>query len=144
VRPSHVYGPGGWFAEEIVARLRGVGRFAVVGSGENWWDVVHVEDVAAAIVDAVERAPSGALYHVVDDEPIRYREFVSLTARALRVRPPRHVPAALARLAAGADPVRAVVRSARSSNERLKRELGWTPRWPSAREGVPDAVARLR
>jgi nucleoside-diphosphate-sugar epimerase len=44
---------------------------------------------------------------------------------------------------AGADPVRAVVRSARSSNARIKHELGWQPRFPSAREGVPDAVARL-
>jgi nucleoside-diphosphate-sugar epimerase len=44
---------------------------------------------------------------------------------------------------AGADPVRAVVRSARSSNALIKRELGWQPRFPSAREGVPDAVAQL-
>jgi len=28
---------------------------------------------------------AGALYHVVDDEPIRYHEFVALTARALGV-----------------------------------------------------------
>jgi hypothetical protein len=39
--------------------------------------------------------------------------------------------------------VRAVVRSARSSNAHIKSELGWQPRFPSAREGVPDAVARL-
>ena len=47
VRPSHVYGPGGWYAEELVPRLRRPGRFAVIGRGENLWDVVHVEDVAA-------------------------------------------------------------------------------------------------
>ena len=28
IRPSHVYGPGGWYAEELVARLRQPGRFA--------------------------------------------------------------------------------------------------------------------
>ena len=42
VRPSHVYGPGGWYAEELVPRLRQPGRFAVIGSGANLWDVVHV------------------------------------------------------------------------------------------------------
>ena len=57
VRPSHVYGPGGWFAHEIVARLRQPGRFAVVGRGDNLWDVVHVDDVASALVDAPS-APS--------------------------------------------------------------------------------------
>jgi nucleoside-diphosphate-sugar epimerase len=143
IRPSHVYGPGGWYEEEFVKRLRQPGRFAVVGSGENWWDVVRVEDVASACVDAAERAPAGAVYHVVDDEPIRYYDFVALTAEALGVGPPRRIPAWVARLVAGRDPVRAVVRSARSRNERVKRELGWRPRYPTAREGVPDAVAKL-
>jgi nucleoside-diphosphate-sugar epimerase len=143
IRPSHVYGPGGWYEEEFVKRLRQPGRFAVIGSGENWWDVVRVEDVATACVDAAERAPAGALYHVVDDEPIRYYDFVAMTAEALGVGRPRRVPEWLARLAAGADPIRAVVRSARSSNARIKSELGWQPRYPSAREGVPDAVAQL-
>jgi nucleoside-diphosphate-sugar epimerase len=143
IRPSHVYGPGGWYEEEFVKRLRQPGRFAVIGAGDNWWDVVRVEDVASACVDAAERAPAGAVYHVVDDEPIRYYDFVALTAQALGVGPPRRIPAWLARLVAGRDPVCAVVRSARSSNERIKRELGWKPRYPSAREGVPDAVARL-
>jgi nucleoside-diphosphate-sugar epimerase len=143
IRPSHVYGPGGWYAEEIVGRVRGPGRFAVIGSGENWWDVVRVEDVAAACVDAAERAPGGSLYHVVDDQPVRYYDFVALTAEAAGVGPPRRIPAWVARLAAGADPIRAVTRSARSSNARIKAELGWVPRYPSAHEGVPDAVASL-
>jgi nucleoside-diphosphate-sugar epimerase len=143
IRPSHVYGPGGWFEEEFVKRLKQPGRFAVIGSGENWWDVVRVEDVASACVDAAERAPGGAVYHVVDDEPIRYYDFVALTAEALEVGSPRRVPAWLARLVAGRDPVCAVMRSARSSNARIKRELGWEPRYPSAREGVRDAVAML-
>jgi len=143
LRPSHVYGPGGWYAEEIVKRLRQPGRMVVIGRGDNWWDVVRVEDVASACTRAAERAEPGSLYHVVDDEPIRYAQFVALTADALGVGKPHRVPAWLARLAAGRDPVTAVVRSARSSNERLKRELGWRPRWASAREGVPDAVAKL-
>jgi len=143
IRPSHVYGPGGWYAEEIVKRLRQPGRMVVIGRGKNWWDVVRVEDVATACVDAAERAPDGALYHVVDDRPLRYYEFVALTAQALGVGTPRHVPIWLARLVAGGDPVRAVTRSARSSNARIKNELGWEPRYPAAHEGVPDAVARL-
>jgi nucleoside-diphosphate-sugar epimerase len=143
LRPSHVYGPGGWYAEEIVKRLRQPGRFAVVGSGKNWWDVVHVDDVAAACADAAERGQSGSLYHVVDDEPIRCYDFVARTAEALGVGRPRRIPAWLASLAAGTDPIRAVVRSARSSNERIKRELDWTPRYASSADGVPAAVAAL-
>jgi nucleoside-diphosphate-sugar epimerase len=143
IRPSHVYGPGGWYEEEFVKRLQSPGRFAVIGNGKNLWDVVRVEDVAAACADALERAPDGAVYHVADDEPITFNDFISLTAQALGTGPPRHVPAALARLAAGRHAVTAATRSARSSNARIKQDLGWAPAYPNARVGVPDAVARL-
>ncbi len=144
VRPGHVYGPGGWYAHEFVARLRQPGRFAVIGRGDNWWDVVRVEDVATVLADATERGPDGGLYHVADDQPVTFYDFVKLTADALGVGAPRRIPAPLARLIAGRDPVVAAVRSARTSNERVKRELGWQPRFPGAREGVPDAVAQLQ
>ena len=143
IRPSHVYGPGGWFVEEFVDRLRQPGRFAVIGSGKNWWDVVRVEDVARACADATERAPAGALYHIVDDQPIQFYDFVALAATALGKGPPRRIPAWLARFVAGTDPVRAVTRSAKSSNARIKSELGWEPRFPTADQGVPDAIARM-
>jgi nucleoside-diphosphate-sugar epimerase len=144
VRPSHVYGPGGWYEEEFVKRLRQPGRFAVIGRGDNWWDVVRVEDVASALVSAAERAPDGAVYHAVDDEPISFYDFIALTAKALGVGPPRRIPAALARVAAGRHAVTAVTRSARSSNATLKDGLGWQPRFPTAAVGVPDAVAGIR
>jgi nucleoside-diphosphate-sugar epimerase len=143
LRPSHIYGPGGWYATELVKRLRAPGRLVVIGSGKNWWDVVRVEDVATACVDAAERAPDGAVYHVADDEPITQYDFVALTAQALGVGKPRRVPMWLASIVSGADPARAVVRSARSSNAHIKQELGWAPRFPSAQQGVPDAVAHL-
>ena len=143
VRPSHVYGPGGWYEHEIVDRIKAPGRFAIVGRGKNLWDVVRVEDVAAAFVAAMERAPAGSLFHVVDDEPVIYRDFVAATADALGAGRPRRIPAFVARIAAGRDPVKAATRSARSSNAKIKRELGWMPRFPTAAEGVPDAVAAL-
>ena len=85
VRPGHIYGPGGWFEHEILARLRRPGRFAVIGRGDNLWDVVHVDDVAGALVDALERAPAGEVYHAADDEPITYYDFMALSAQALGV-----------------------------------------------------------
>jgi nucleoside-diphosphate-sugar epimerase len=143
IRPSHVYGPGGWYESELIAHLRQPGRFAVIGTGENLWDVVHLDDVVSAFVLAVERAAPGSTYHVADDEPITFYDFMALTASRLGVGPPRRIPASVAQLIAGRNAVAAAVRSARSSNAKLKRELGWHPRFPTAREGVADAVARL-
>ncbi|HMH47883.1 MAG TPA: NAD(P)-dependent oxidoreductase [Solirubrobacteraceae bacterium] len=143
IRPSHVYGPGGWYASEPIAQLRKPGRFAVIGAGTNLWDVVHVDDVASALALAAEQAAPGTVYHVADDEPISFYDFMALTARELGIGTPRRIPEALARLVAGRNAVAAAVRSARSSNAKIKRELAWQPRFPTAREGVADAVARL-
>jgi nucleoside-diphosphate-sugar epimerase len=143
IRPSHVYGSGGWYASELVAGLRRPGRLAVIGSGENLWDVVHVHDVARALVLAAEQAPAGSVYHVVDDQPITFYDFMALTATRLGVGAPRRAPVWLARLIAGRNAVDAAVRSARSSNAKIRAELGWEPRFPTAEVGVPDAVAGL-
>ncbi len=143
IRPSHVYGPGGWFESEFVARLRQPGRFAVIGRGTNLWDVVRDVDVVSAFALAIESAPAGTTYHVADDEPITFADFVALTAREVGVGPPRRLPAWIARAVAGSDPVTAVTRSARSSNARIKRDLGWEPRFPTAEQGIPDAVAAM-
>ena len=114
-----------------------------MGKGDNWWDVVRVEDVAAALVLATERAADGSVYHVADDDPIRFYDFIALAAEALGIGKPRRIPVGLARLIGGADPVLAVTRSAKTANNRIKRELGWAPRYPNARTGVPDAINRL-
>ena len=143
IRPSHVYGSGGWYASELVAGLRRPGRLAVIGSGQNLWDIVHVHDVAHALVLAAEQAPAGSIYHVVDDQPITFYDFMALTARRLGVGAPRRAPVWLARMIAGSNAVDAAVRSARSSNAKIRRELGWEPRYPTAETGVADAVAGL-
>jgi nucleoside-diphosphate-sugar epimerase len=143
IRPSHVYGPGGWYASELIAHLRQPGRFAVIGSGENLWDVVHVDDVVGALLLAAEDAPAGSTYHVADEQPITFFDFMALTAQSLGVGRPRRIPAAVGRVVAGRNAVDAAVRSARSSNVKIKSELGWVLQFPTASEGVPDAVARL-
>ena len=100
LRPSHVYGPGGWYANELVAQLRQPGRFAVIGRGENLWHVVHVHDVATALVLAAENPAAGPTHHVVDDEPIAFYDFMALTAEALGSGPPLRIPGG-ARVAGG-------------------------------------------
>lgn len=119
------------------------GGFVVIGDGANLWDVVHVEDVANAIVEAAEKAGPGTCFHCADDHAVTQYEFIARTARALGVGAPRRSPVWMARLVTGSGPAMAVVRSARTSNAKLKRELGWTPRYPTVETGIPAAVAAI-
>ena len=132
--PGTYYDCGGTIAEETLKR-----RNPIVGKGDGNFSHVHVEDAAAAYVAAVERGSPG-IYNVVDDEPAPQREWLPVYARALGAKPPRRVPAWLARLFAGKDLVSAAVEMRGASNAKAKRELGWTPGHPSWRQGFAEAL----
>jgi uncharacterized protein len=53
-----------------------------VGSGDQWWSWVAIDDVMGAYLHALEHPLSGAV-NVVSPEPVRNREFVELLGRVL-------------------------------------------------------------
>ena len=112
--------------------------FPIVGSGEGVSSFIHVEDAAAATVLALDH-DGPAIYNVVDDEPAPIREWLPELATVLGAKPPRHVPRWLARLFAGDAVVMMGTESRGASNAKAKRELGWTPRYASWRQGFMAA-----
>jgi nucleoside-diphosphate-sugar epimerase len=103
-------------------------------------EFVHLEDAAAATLLAVEDGTPG-IYNVVDDEPAAARDWLPVLAQVLDAPPPRRFPAWLARLVAGDAAVLMATESRGASNAKAKRELGWTPRYPTWREGFRAAYA---
>jgi nucleoside-diphosphate-sugar epimerase len=109
-------------------------QFPVVGDGGGLSSFIHLDDAAAATVLALERGGAG-VYNVVDDDPAPAREWLPVLAEVLGAKPPRRVPRWLARLVAGEAAVMIGTEARGASNAKAKRELGWTPRFPSWREG---------
>ena len=90
-------------------------------------------------------AAAGEIYHCADDTPTTYAEAVWPRRRGARRRARRAASRRrLAKLVAGSGPIITVTRSARTSNAKLKAELGWEPAFPDSREGIPAVVAQLR
>jgi nucleoside-diphosphate-sugar epimerase len=138
LRYGWFYGPGTYFGEEgSLAREVRKRRFPVVGSGAGMFSWIHVDDAAGATVAAVEHGAPG-VYNVVDDEPAALRDWLPVYAEAIGAKPPRRVPVWLARLVAG-KMAGAVNLQSGASNAKVKRELGWKPRWSSWREGFREA-----
>ncbi len=118
-------------------------QFPIVGDGGGIWSWIHLDDAAAATALALEH-DGPAIYNVVDDDPAPVREWLPVLAQAVGAKPPRRFPTWLARLLAG-DAVTVMATEARgASNAKAKRELGWTPRYPSWRTGFPAAYAAIR
>jgi nucleoside-diphosphate-sugar epimerase len=118
-------------------------RFPIVGDGDGVWSFVHLDDAAAATVLALERGDPG-VFNVVDDDPAPVRKWLPALAEAIGAKPPRHVPAWLARTLAGDVGVAMMTELRGASNAKAKRELGWTLRYPSWRQGFPAAYRSLR
>ncbi|HUK72353.1 MAG TPA: NAD(P)-dependent oxidoreductase [Streptosporangiaceae bacterium] len=116
-------------------------RFPVVGNGGGVSSFIHLDDAAAATTLALEHDRAG-IYNIVDDEPAPVREWLPVLANALGAKPPRHIPRWLARLVAGEGAVMMGTESRGASNAKAKRELGWTLRYPTWRQGFTAAYGQ--
>lgn len=141
LRYGTLYGPGTWFARDgdMITQIR-KRRMPVVGSGNGVTSFLHVDDAATATVRALD-AGSPGIYNVVDDDPVTYRQLLPELAGMLGAKPPRHVPAWLVRAFAGSVAVTTLTEQRGASNEKVKRQLGWRPRYASWRTGF---AAELR
>jgi len=113
-------------------------QFPIVGNGGGITSFIHLDDAAAATVIALEDGAAG-IYNIVDDEPAPVREWLPVLADALGAKPPRRFPGWLARLFAGDVAVMMATEARGASNAKAKRELGWTLRYPSWRQGFVTA-----
>jgi nucleoside-diphosphate-sugar epimerase len=114
-------------------------QLPIVGGGTGIWSFIHIDDAATATVIAIEGGPSG-IYNIVDDEPAPVSEFLPALAAAVGAKPPLRVPRWLGRLAAGEVAVMAMTRLRGASNEKAKRELGWSLGYPSWRQGFAEGL----
>jgi 2-alkyl-3-oxoalkanoate reductase len=141
LRYGGFYGPGTGLAPDAEQwKLIAARRFPLVGDGGGVWSFCHIEDAAAATLAALECWTAGEIYNVCDDEPAPVREWLPAIAAAIGAPPPRRIPRWVGRLM-GEHLVSLMCEVRGASNAKAKRELGWSPRWPSWREGMAALAA---
>jgi 2-alkyl-3-oxoalkanoate reductase len=140
LRYGPFYGPHTSIAKDgsVVQAVRRR-KLPLVGEGAGVWSFVHIDDAAGATAAAVESG-RGGVYNVVDDEPAPVSEWLSYLAHCAHAQPPRQVSAWMARLLIGEHAVAMMNEIRGVSNAKIKRELGWTPRWPTWRDGFRDVL----
>jgi nucleoside-diphosphate-sugar epimerase len=118
-----VFGRGGGFAGDFVRQARERGEIRIVGTGENRWPFVHVDDLADLYVLALA-AEAGSLYFASAGPSIPVKEVALAAAHGARV---ESIPLEAARRALG--PVaEALVLDQIISSRKAARELGWSPK----------------
>jgi nucleoside-diphosphate-sugar epimerase len=142
LRYGGFYGPGTAISRTpdalmaVAVRKR---RFPILGGGGGVFSHIRIDDAAAATVAALDHGRPG-VYNVVDDEPAPVREWLPVLAGALSAKPPRRIPRWLGRLAAGEAATLVMTEARGASNDKAKRELGWTPNYASWRLGFAQGL----
>jgi len=84
LRPATVYGRGGGSALSVLfqqAQQKGSAQY--IGTGENRWSTVHVDDLAALYVLALERAPAGSVFNAAAGASISTKDLATAIGIAL-------------------------------------------------------------
>jgi len=123
VRSSGIYGPG---RGVLFAKFKR-GEAVMDGDGSRWLNQIHQRDLVAALLHLVDRGARGEIYNATDDTPVTLRDFYAWCSEYLQLPLPPSGPV---------DPNRKRgLTSKRVSNAKL-RATGWTPMYPSFREGI--------
>jgi len=137
-RLSGIYGPG----RGPLARLRRGEARAVIKPGQVF-NRIHVEDIATALEAAMARPGAqagGRVYNVTDDEPAPPQDVLDFAADLMVLPRPQRVPFEDADMSAMARSFYAD--NKRTSNARMKQELGVTLTYPTYREGIRALAAQ--
>jgi nucleoside-diphosphate-sugar epimerase len=128
IRPGDVYGHAGGIPAMWTQTARATGAARFVGDGSNRWAMVHVDDLAALYVLALEKAPAGAIYNAADETAFTVAEMAEAASygagrggavTAWPLEEARH------ELGGFAD---ALALDSKISSDRAREQLGWSTR----------------
>jgi nucleoside-diphosphate-sugar epimerase len=127
LRPAAIYGPGRGVHESMRA-----GKYRLPGDGSNFISRIHVDDLAAHCVAALDAELTGA-FPVADDEPCPAREIAEFCSRLLAVSMPEFTE-----VLPGDDTRRA---NRRVDGRAIREALGIKLRYSSFRQGIEASLS---
>ncbi|MFG2788084.1 NAD-dependent epimerase/dehydratase family protein [Streptomyces sp. NPDC048419] len=131
------YGPGGTDAILPMLRKR---QLPLPGDHGRVLPWTELTDAGRATAAAVERGRPGQAYNITDRTPYGFRAHVLCVAQEFGVPKPVTVPLWLTRPMPYVHTI--LTSRMRVSSAKAERELGWTPRYGSCREGLAALAAR--
>lgn len=138
LRLAGLYGPG-----RLLRRVAAVrSGEPIAGNPSAWLNLIHVDDAARAVLACEEHGRAGGTYLIVDDVPLTRREYYETLASLLQAPPPVFQAVADDETATSATVLSAEASlNKRCSNRRLHEELRLELLYPSAQEGLPQALS---
>lgn len=128
-RLAGIYGPG----RGPFSKLKRGGLRRIIKPGQVF-SRIHVDDIATVLAASMQRPDPGATYNVCDDEPVPPQDVIAYAAELQGLPLPPAVPFEAADLTPMARSFYS--ENKRVRNDRIKRDLGITLRYPNYRAGL--------
>lgn len=127
LRFGFFYGPGTWFHPQgnMADQVRKQ-QFPLIGDGAGYWNFIHIEDAAHAIVLALN-AKAG-IYNIVNDHPAQLKEWLPAFAHFINAPSPPQITESEGEKQLSADSVYYATKLRAASNAKAKEELNFKPR----------------
>jgi nucleoside-diphosphate-sugar epimerase len=142
VFPGWVYGPGSWFKHYVVNGLK-TGTARIVGAGNNYKSLIHIDDLAEGFRLILDKMPIGERFCLVDSNPVMQNEFIKIVASEMGLPTPEHIDYTRFADNMGEVLAEAFSSSVRVSNAKAKNELGFKPVYDNILLGVPDVLKEM-
>ena len=141
LRGALFYGPQAYSTRTMLDSIQHR-RLPIIGSGDQYWHWVYVDDMARAVVLAAEHPAPGEIFNVADDWAFHARDGMSYIAAALNAPAPFKMTTPLAKVLGGST-ADFFSQSARYRTDKIKKMLGWSPKYPTYREGLIEVFRQM-
>ena len=132
-RLAGIYGPN----RNLIARLRAGSARRIRKEGQVFGRI-HIDDIVATLRASIAQPTPGEVYNVTDDEPAPPDAVVAYAAQLVGEEPPPLEIFESAEMSAMAQTF--YTENKRVSNNRIKKELGVTLKYPNYRLGLCDLL----
>ena len=139
VVPSFVFGHGKGLARVVVDAPRGEGDDAalrLIGDGSQHWATVHVDDLAALYVLALEHGTTGSVYIGASGANPTVRELGELAAAAAGANGVEAETVAQTEERLGAGLAEALLLDQQARGTKARIDLGWEPNGPALTDEI--------
>ncbi|MGQ9631173.1 MAG: NAD-dependent epimerase/dehydratase family protein [bacterium] len=135
------------------------GRMKIVGRGENYMQLIYIDDLVDILKVVPIRARAGEIYIIADDLSVKVSEFYKCLAGEMGAPPPKHIAVPIAKMAIRfigllskltgfapimtEDTLKTMLSSLRCSNRKMKEALGVNLKFPTYRDGIADMLRSI-
>lgn len=141
LRGASFYAPTAYHTRAMLDALQHR-RLPIIGTGNQYWHWIYADDMARAVVLAAEHPAPGEIFNVADDWAFHAADGLNYIAAQLNAPAPFKMTKLLAQTLGGGT-ASFLAQSARYRTDKIKKMLGWTPRYPTYREGFAEIFRQM-